>query len=184
MTPLAIELHETDEELVREWKASVVAVKEAKRREEAVVERLGKRAKELRPDFKNRFSDEPPHSRQQTIDGGKAGKVAVEFKAVFDVEENLGMDAKRELERWARSTRGRYSNDLGEDKIRSIELVHEVLAQVGDRKQKAKLTKSAANGLRAIDLPKHTPKSLREGIDLVVKSLRPDKGKLSIREVK
>lgn len=179
-----IEMAHTDEELIKEWRQACVAVKEAKKLVEGCVELLARRAKVLRPDFKERFTEEPPHSRQVTIDGGNAGKVAVEFAAVFEVEENLGEKAKAALERWGRNTRARYSNDLGENKVRSVELVYEVLAQVGDRRQKAKLSKSSASGLSAIDLPKHTPKSLREGIEFVVKSLQPGKGKLSVKEVK
>ena len=181
---LNVEMHETDAELVKAWRQAIADIKAAKKTEEQVVERLGKRAKEMRTDFKDKFTAEGEHSRQATIDGGKEGKVAVEFSAVFDVEENLGIEAKLDLERWARKTRGYYSGKLGEQRVQAIELTRDVLVQVGDRKQKAKLTKSSVTALRAIELPKHTSKALRESIARVIKMLQPLKGKLSVKLIK
>jgi len=175
---------ETDFDRIRLWKNACSELKQAKKNVEAAENFLAVRAKEKRPDFKDRFTLEGEHSRAVTIDGEKAGKVVVENAAVFEVDENLGEEAKEALYKWGKKTRAYYAREIGEDRLQTIELCLDILREVGDRDKKAKLSKSAANKLRAIELPKHTSKHVREGIATVLKALQPLKGKVSVREVK
>lgn len=175
---------ETDFERVRLWKNARAELKQAKKKVEEAEKFLALRAKKERPDFKDKFTAEGEHSRSVMIDGEKAGRLVVENAAVFEVDENLGEEAKEALYKWGKKTRAYYIREIGEDRMQTIELCIDVLREVGDRDKKVKLSKTAANALRNIELPKHTSKHVREGIAVVLKALQPLKGKVSVREAK
>ena len=178
------QLPQTDFERVRFWREACADLAHAKKEIVEAEKILAVRAKEKRPDFKDRFTADSEKSRAVTIDGEKAGKVVVEYAAVFEINENLGEDAKKVLYTWGKKTRAYYVREIGEEKMQTIELCLDVLREVGDRDKKAALTKSAANKLRAIELPKHTSKYVREGIEKIIKAFQPLKGKVSVREAK